>query len=46
MFGYIQLVEVGFVLNWHSSLIDGSKFSFLSYIFMVSHRFMVLIVRD
>ncbi len=46
MFGYIQLVEVGFVLNWDSSLIDGSKLFFLNYIFMVNHRFMVSIVRD
>jgi hypothetical protein len=46
MFGYIQLVEVGFVLNWDSSLTYGSKFVFLYYIFMVSHRFMVPIVCD
>jgi hypothetical protein len=28
MFGSIQLVEVGFVLNWDSSLIDGFRIFF------------------
>jgi hypothetical protein len=46
MFGSIQLIEVGFVLNRDSSLIDGSRFTFSSYIFMVSHRFMVPVVCD
>jgi hypothetical protein len=46
MFGSIQLVEIGFVLNWDSSLIDGFRFVFLSYIFMVSYRFMVPVVCD
>jgi hypothetical protein len=44
MFGSIQLVEVGFVLNRDSSLTDGSKIFFSSYIFMV--RFMVPVVHD
>jgi hypothetical protein len=46
MFGSIHLVEVGFVLNRDSSLRDGSRFVFLSYIFMVIHRFMVSVVCD
>lgn len=46
MFVTIQLVEFGFVFNQDSSLIDGSRFVFSSYIFMVSHRFMVLVVHD